>query len=124
MTRPLVFAAALLVSLSADAVAETGAGFAARVQAHFGAVAADPRVRLVALNASPSNVVVEFGLTSDGKARDARIVHSILSQDDQQLVLEALNALPPLAIGDYAASDATYRLPIRLNIVAPAAAGN
>lgn len=124
MTRPLMLAAALLVSFSAHAVAETAAEFATRVQAHFGAVAADPRVRLVALNASPSNVVVEFGLTPDGKARNARIAHSILSQDDQQLVLEALNGLPPLAIGEYPGFDATYRLPIRLNIVAPAAAGN
>lgn len=122
MTKKLPFALAFLAITGAQAFAETAPEFAGRLQGHFSAVAADPRVRLVALNASPSDVVVEFGLTAEGKARDARIVHAILSNGDRQLVLEALNALPPFPLNGYAEYNSTYRLPIRLNLVPEPAA--
>jgi hypothetical protein len=119
MIKPLVIAGLLAMSLTGHAAAETAQEFAQRLQQHFSTVSRDQRVIGVARHASPSNITVEFGLTPEGKLREAKVVHSIVSQEDQQLILDSLNDLPPFAINGYADYDVTYRLPVRLEVAPP-----
>ena len=98
--------------------AESDAVFAQRLQQHLTGVTRDIRVLQVAQEASPSNVTVEFQLDAEGRVGKPKIVHSILSRDAQGAIIAALTDLPPMALNGYVPG-ATFRLPLRLEFVAP-----
>ncbi len=117
--KPFALAFCLLLATPlASQAAESDAEFAQRLHQHMKSVTRDPRIIQVARQASPSNVTVEFKLDAQGRVGKPKIVHSILSQEDQKQIVSALADLPPIALEGYSPGG-SYRLPLRLEYTEP-----